>query len=238
MLMCIHGKALPRAPNRLCMLLQAMGIQRYIFFSIHNAERHPEVPLMQVKTCTERYIQQSGLDYTIFRLCGFMQAWPPQPDLGQIDWLINKSTCKTTMQHFHALSIWACASAPRLSTGVIKSSIILEVLCLTYWRSRAWPAQQCQNRRHADAQAIIGNYAVPVLEEKQVWGTSDDTRTAYLDSQVLPAFLCHFTGLLPFHHKISPSASIFGCSTSGNTLKWPSMLLRCLLDALPIASFR
>ncbi len=33
-------------------------------------------------------------------------------------------------------------------------------------------------------QAIIGNYAVPVLEEKQVWGTSDDTRTAYLDSQV------------------------------------------------------
>lgn len=56
---------------------QAMGIQRYIFFSIHNAERHPEVPLMQVKTCTEQYIQQSGLDYTIFRLCGFMQARHP-----------------------------------------------------------------------------------------------------------------------------------------------------------------
>ena len=37
----------------------------------------------------------------------------------------------------------------------------------------------------AMVQAIIGNYAVPVLEEKQVWGTSDDTRTAYLDSQVL-----------------------------------------------------
>ena len=51
-----------------------MGIQRYIFFSIHNAEKHPEVPLMQVKTCTERFIQQSGLNYTIFRLCGFMQV--------------------------------------------------------------------------------------------------------------------------------------------------------------------
>ena len=49
------------------------------------------------------------------------------------------------------------------------------------------PAQRCQIKRRADAQAIIGNYAVPVLEEKQVWGTSDDTRTAYLDSQVLPA---------------------------------------------------
>ena len=32
-------------------------------------------------------------------------------------------------------------------------------------------------------QALIGNYAVPILEDKQVWGTSDETRTAYLDSQ-------------------------------------------------------
>ncbi len=56
--------------------LQAMGIQRYIFFSIHNAEKHPEVPLMQVKTCTEKFLEQSNLDYTIFRLCGFMQACP------------------------------------------------------------------------------------------------------------------------------------------------------------------
>ena len=34
----------------------------------------------------------------------------------------------------------------------------------------------------AMAQAIIGNYAVPILEEKQVWGTNDQTRTAYLDT--------------------------------------------------------
>ncbi len=31
-------------------------------------------------------------------------------------------------------------------------------------------------------QAIIGNYAVPILEEKAVWGTTDATRTAYMDS--------------------------------------------------------
>ena len=53
---------------------QAMGIQRYIFFSIHNCERHPEVPLMLIKSCTEEYLRQSGLNFTIFRLCGFMQA--------------------------------------------------------------------------------------------------------------------------------------------------------------------
>ncbi len=83
---------------------QAMGIQRYVFFSIHNADRHADVPLMQIKARTEDFLAASGLDFTILRLCGFMQA-------------------------------------------------------------------------------IIGNYAVPILEEKQVWGTSDATRTAYLDSQ-------------------------------------------------------
>ena len=33
-------------------------------------------------------------------------------------------------------------------------------------------------------QALIGNYAVPILDEKQVWGTTDETKTAYLDSMV------------------------------------------------------
>lgn len=83
---------------------QAVGVQRFLFFSIHAADRHPEVPLMQVKAATEKYLAASGLDYTVFRLCGFMQA-------------------------------------------------------------------------------LIGNYAVPILEEKTVWGTTDVTRTAYLDTQ-------------------------------------------------------
>jgi uncharacterized protein YbjT (DUF2867 family) len=82
---------------------QAMGIQRYIFFSIMHCDKHPEVPLMNIKKCTEEFLEQSGIDYTIFRLTGFMQA-------------------------------------------------------------------------------IIGNYAVPILEEKPVWGTADNTKTAYLDT--------------------------------------------------------
>ena len=82
---------------------QAMGIQRYIFFSIHNCDKHPTVPLMNIKACTEEYLKASGLDYTILRMCGFHQA-------------------------------------------------------------------------------IIGNYAVPILEEKPVWGTGDESKTAYLDT--------------------------------------------------------
>ena len=51
-----------------------MGIQRYLFFSIHNCDRHPEVPLMTIKHSTEQFLQDSGLNYTILRLCGFMQV--------------------------------------------------------------------------------------------------------------------------------------------------------------------
>lgn len=83
---------------------QAMGIQRFVFFSIHNCENHPEVPLMEIKRCTEKYIADSGLNYTIIRLCGFMQG-------------------------------------------------------------------------------LIGQYAVPVLEDKPVWGTDAPTRIAYMDTQ-------------------------------------------------------
>ncbi|KAL2608617.1 hypothetical protein R1flu_027190 [Riccia fluitans] len=83
---------------------KAMGIQKYVFFSIHNCEKHPEVPLMEIKRCTEKYLAESGLNYTTIRLCGFMQG-------------------------------------------------------------------------------LIGQYAVPILEEKSVWGTDAPTRIAYMDTQ-------------------------------------------------------
>jgi len=83
---------------------KAMGIERYVFFSIDGCDKHPEVPLMDMKLCTEKYLAQLGMPYTVFRLCGFMQA-------------------------------------------------------------------------------LISQYAVPILEEESVWGTDDETKTAYLDSQ-------------------------------------------------------
>ncbi|KAL0920601.1 hypothetical protein M5K25_009746 [Dendrobium thyrsiflorum] len=83
---------------------KAMGIQKYVFYSIHNCDKHPEVPLMEIKYCTEKFLQDSGLNHIIIRLCGFMQG-------------------------------------------------------------------------------LIGQYAVPILEEKSVWGTDAPTRIAYMDTQ-------------------------------------------------------
>lgn len=82
-----------------------MGIQRYVFTSIYDCDKHPAVPLMNIKSCTEDFLKTSGINYTTLRLCGFMQA-------------------------------------------------------------------------------VIGNYAVPILEDKTVWGTNDTSRIAYLDATV------------------------------------------------------
>jgi len=85
---------------------KAMGVQRYVMLSIEGCDR-PEasqVPLMEIKRCTEQYLQELDMPYTILRCSGFMQA-------------------------------------------------------------------------------LIGQYAVPILEEDEVWGTDDKTATAYLDTQ-------------------------------------------------------
>lgn len=51
-----------------------MGIQKFVFFSIHNCDKHPEVPLMEIKHCTEKFLRDSGLNHLTIRLCGFMQV--------------------------------------------------------------------------------------------------------------------------------------------------------------------
>lgn len=51
-----------------------MGVQKFVFFSIHNCDKHPEVPLMEIKYCTEKFLNDSGLNHITIRLCGFMQV--------------------------------------------------------------------------------------------------------------------------------------------------------------------
>lgn len=55
---------------------QAMGIRRYIFMSIFNCDKHPEVPLMNIKAATEQFLASNpaALPYTVLRLCGFHQV--------------------------------------------------------------------------------------------------------------------------------------------------------------------
>ncbi len=49
------------------------NVERFVFFSILNAEKYPNVPLMDIKNCTEKFLAQTNLNYTILKPCGFFQ---------------------------------------------------------------------------------------------------------------------------------------------------------------------
>ncbi len=101
------------------------NIKRYIFFSILNAEEFKNVPLMEIKHCTELFLQESGLDYTIFRLAGFMQG-------------------------------------------------------------------------------LIGQYAIPILDEQAVWVTGEDTPIGYINTQDVAKFVIRAISLPETANHIYP----------------------------------
>jgi len=50
------------------------GLRRLVFVSLLDAARHRSVPLMDIKACTEDWLEASDLDYTILRCVAFMQG--------------------------------------------------------------------------------------------------------------------------------------------------------------------
>lgn len=50
------------------------GVEKFIFFSFVDAEKYPQVPLLEIKRCTELFLAESGLNYTILKPCGFFQG--------------------------------------------------------------------------------------------------------------------------------------------------------------------
>ena len=72
------------------------GIKRFIFYSILDSEKYPDVPLMDIKHCTELFLEESGLNYTILRPCGFMQGLISQYAIPILDnqavWVTGESS--------------------------------------------------------------------------------------------------------------------------------------------------
>ena len=50
------------------------GVKRFVFMSLLAAEKHRQVPLMDIKHCSEKLLESSDLDYTILQGAAFMQG--------------------------------------------------------------------------------------------------------------------------------------------------------------------
>jgi uncharacterized protein YbjT (DUF2867 family) len=50
------------------------GVKRFVFLSLLGAEKHRDVPLMDIKHCTEQLLRESDFDYTILQGAAFMQG--------------------------------------------------------------------------------------------------------------------------------------------------------------------
>ena len=55
-------------------MAKRLGIKRFIFFSVVNAEQYPYITLMEQKANIEKVLINSGVPYTIFQCAGFYQA--------------------------------------------------------------------------------------------------------------------------------------------------------------------
>ena len=53
---------------------EAVGVKRVVFLSLLAAEKFRNVPLMDIKYCTERLLQDSSLEFTILQGAAFMQG--------------------------------------------------------------------------------------------------------------------------------------------------------------------
>lgn len=72
------------------------GVKRLVFVSLLNAAQHRQVPLMDIKACTEQWLEASDFDYTILQGAAFMQGLISQfaiPVLeGQTVWVSGTPT--------------------------------------------------------------------------------------------------------------------------------------------------
>ncbi|RVW96627.1 Uncharacterized protein ycf39 [Vitis vinifera] len=148
---------------------KAMGIQKYVFFSIHNCDNHPEVPLMEIKYCTEKFLQDIGLSHIIIRLCGFMQHKCLLPMCSGPNWAVCSTYTRREIcvgnRCYTRIAYMDTQDIARLTFIALRNEKINGKL-LTFSGPRAWTTQEvitlCE--RLAGQDANVTTVPVSVLK--------------------------------------------------------------------------
>jgi uncharacterized protein YbjT (DUF2867 family) len=79
------------------------NVKRFVFLSLLGAHRYRDVPLMDIKACTENLLEASDFDYTILQGAAFMQGVISQfaiPVLeSQTVWVSGSPTADCVHEH-------------------------------------------------------------------------------------------------------------------------------------------
>ncbi len=96
------------------------GVKRVIFLSLLAAEKYRNVPLMDIKYCTERLLVESSLDYTILQGAAFMQGVIGQFAIPILDsqtvWISGGSPAEIAYMNTQDMARFAVAALQRPQT--------------------------------------------------------------------------------------------------------------------------
>ncbi|MEO1145305.1 MAG: SDR family oxidoreductase [Cyanobacteria bacterium J06638_22] len=159
------------------------GVERFIFFSILNADQYPHVPLMEIKRCTELFLAEAGLDYTVLRTAGFLQGL-----IGQYAIPILEKQAVWVMGNTSPI---AYIDTQDLAKFAVRSLAVPETVGQTYpvVGTRAWSAYEiirlCE--RLSGQEAKIWRMPSPLLKGVQAtarffeWGLDLADRLAFME---------------------------------------------------------
>ena len=70
-------------------------IDRFVFFSVLNAAKNSNIPLLDLKLKVEKRLENSGINYTVFKCAGFFQGLINQYAIPVLEkqtvWLLGES---------------------------------------------------------------------------------------------------------------------------------------------------
>jgi len=169
-------------------LLQASeiaNIDRFIFFSLINAEKYPFVPLMKLKNKYENLLVQSNIPHTIFRPMGFFQGLIGQYALP----ILEKQEVWTT--NVNGGTPIAYIDTEDISKFCIRSLTIDNVVNKTFTLggSKAWSSSDIISKceQFSGQNASITNTPIVILKIVQLflnffeWGWNIADRLAFVE---------------------------------------------------------